>query len=68
MATAGDLCSKFTDENLTKWIKNFGGRYSLDFDESVTHLIATDKQFKKNGSRGQIHFHFPLCSCRRPFL
>ncbi|KAH6661209.1 hypothetical protein BKA67DRAFT_531276 [Truncatella angustata] len=50
VALAGDITSQYkeyTDTNLSKWLKNFGGRFSLDFDESVTQLVATADQWKK---------------------
>lgn len=53
VAAAGELGEKMTDASLLKWLRNFGGRFSTDFDDSVTHLLATDEQFKKKVERGK---------------
>lgn len=52
IAKAGQLPHPFSDENLAKWIKNHSGQYSLEFDDSVSHLIVTRELFDENGKRG----------------
>lgn len=65
-AAAGDLGGKMSDANLSKWLRNYGGRFSVDFDDNVTHLMATEDQFNKKTGRGKwslLRFSiFPLTS------
>ncbi|KAI0127443.1 hypothetical protein BJ170DRAFT_595315 [Xylariales sp. AK1849] len=51
VATAGDLGNGYEEAKLSPWMKHHGGRFSADFDEFVTHLIATKEQYKKSGTR-----------------
>jgi hypothetical protein len=53
VALAGDLGLKnFDAASLDKYMTLWGGRFSQDFDESVTHLIANKKQWDDNVERG----------------
>lgn len=44
IATAGP--NEHSPEKLKSWTELRKGRFSLDMDESVTHLLCTDDQFK----------------------
>lgn len=59
MASAGssELGEKWNDANLSKWLRNYGGRFAPDFDDSVTHLIASKDQFKQMNNRGEQRFN-----------
>ncbi|KAG7146349.1 hypothetical protein HYQ46_004850 [Verticillium longisporum] len=46
LATAGPLPGQFTEENLAMWIKQRKGQFVKDMDQSVTHLLCTDEQYK----------------------
>lgn len=53
VAVAGDLgLEEWNDENLARYVRSHSGRFSTDFDDSVTHLVATKKQFEDNVQRG----------------
>ncbi|KAK9775672.1 hypothetical protein SCAR479_07779 [Seiridium cardinale] len=51
VAIAGDIGAHMTEANLGKWMKIRRGRFSANFDDSVTHLLATDDQYKKKVAR-----------------
>ncbi|KAK6080672.1 hypothetical protein SCUP515_03273 [Seiridium cupressi] len=51
VAIAGDIGVHMTEANLGKWMKIRSGRFSANFDDSVTHLLATDDQYKKKVAR-----------------
>ncbi|KAI1861150.1 hypothetical protein JX265_009769 [Neoarthrinium moseri] len=51
VALAGKMSGDFTDEKLTEWMKLRGGSFSAEFDNSVTHLVASKEQFKKKVPR-----------------
>ncbi|KAH8653543.1 hypothetical protein BX600DRAFT_440611 [Xylariales sp. PMI_506] len=47
VATAGDLGdSRFNDAAMMRYMRNYGGQFSQKLDHTVTHLIATGKQFR----------------------
>ncbi|KAK2009848.1 IGPS-domain-containing protein [Colletotrichum eremochloae] len=47
IAAAGDFPDDFPNEQAAKeWTKLRKGRFSSDLDDSVTHLVCTDKDFK----------------------
>lgn len=51
IASAGPLPGQFTIENLKQWTKLRKGRYTEEFDETVTHLLCTLEQFEDPGQR-----------------
>lgn len=51
IASAGPLPGQFTTENLKQWTKLRKGRYTEEFDETVTHLLCTPEQFEARGQR-----------------
>ncbi|KAK6074420.1 brct domain-containing protein [Seiridium cupressi] len=51
VAIVGDIGVHMTEANLGKWMKIRSGRFSANFDDSVTHLLATDDQYKKKVAR-----------------
>lgn len=53
IATAGPLPDELTDENIKRWTELRKGRFSKDFDETVTHLLCTREQFNKKHPRGK---------------
>ncbi|KHO00737.1 anthranilate synthase component II [Metarhizium album ARSEF 1941] len=46
IAAAGPLPDKNTVENFKHWAKLRKGEFTTTFDESVTHLLCSDEQFK----------------------
>ncbi|PNH42830.1 hypothetical protein VD0004_g4518 [Verticillium dahliae] len=78
LATAGPLPGQFTEENLAMWIKQRKGQFVKDMDQSVTHLLCTDEQYKarkkikrikeaqQKGSRIRVvHYDWFEFSCNR---
>lgn len=45
----------FTEVDIARWVKNWGGRFSPDLDDSVTHLLALsqDLEPKNRSARGK---------------
>ncbi|KAK0623279.1 hypothetical protein B0T14DRAFT_171291 [Immersiella caudata] len=54
IATAAPLGGQFKDLDLNRWITYRSGRYSLDMDESVTHLVVPDTEFKTTTSNPRV--------------
>lgn len=46
IATAGPMPDQFTEEKLKQWTEMRKGRFSKDWDDSITHLLCTTEQFK----------------------
>lgn len=47
VATAGDLGNPdFDDVGVKRYVTSWGGRFSADFDESVTHLLVSKSELK----------------------
>ncbi|KAM0601238.1 hypothetical protein ACHAPN_000237 [Verticillium nonalfalfae] len=78
LATAGPLPGQFTEENLATWIKQRKGQFVKDMDQSITHLLCTDEQYKarkkikrikeaqQKGSRIRVvHYDWFEFSCNR---
>ncbi len=47
----GDFGPKLPEATLTKYVDLRGGKVSQKFDDSVTHLVCTDAEFKKRVSK-----------------
>ena len=45
IAIAGDLGGQWTETNICRWVSLRSGRFSLDMDESVTHLVCSAVEF-----------------------
>ncbi|KAK0646674.1 hypothetical protein B0T16DRAFT_328323 [Cercophora newfieldiana] len=55
IATAATLPGEqYTDPNLARWIALRAGRYSLDMDASVTHLVCGPSEFKTNSTNARV--------------
>jgi hypothetical protein len=55
VATAGDRGRKgWSDPDVARYVKVWGGNFSADLDESVTHLLATEAQWKNKVPRGSL--------------
>ncbi|EEY20572.1 predicted protein [Verticillium alfalfae VaMs.102] len=78
LATAGPLPGQFTEDNLATWIKQRKGQFVKDMNQSVTHLLCTDEQYKarkkikrikeaqQKGSRIRVvHYDWFEFSCNR---
>lgn len=55
VAVAGDLGDKWKDwhdGNLMRWLRNYGGQFSMVLDDTVTHILATKNQYQKKVQRG----------------
>jgi hypothetical protein len=61
IAIAGDLGGQWSDTNITRWVTQREGTFSQQMDESATHLICSQDEFKKRGPRGEFEF----CCLRR---
>lgn len=46
IAAAGPLPGQLTAENLKRWTENRRGRFSIDLDPTVTHLLCTRAQYR----------------------
>lgn len=56
VATAGDLAKPgFDDGGVKRYVTAWGGRFSADLDESVTHLLVSTREMraKKSHPRGR---------------
>lgn len=57
---------------LQSWTQMRKGRFSLDMDDSVTHLLCTDEQFKNSNrnkrSTSQVFISLSISSWPGPFL
>ncbi|KAK4456022.1 hypothetical protein QBC34DRAFT_432319 [Podospora aff. communis PSN243] len=54
IAVAAPLGGQYTDTNLNRWITLRAGRYSLDMDESVTHLVVPHEDFKTKSTNPRV--------------
>ena len=56
IAAAGPLPGQLTVDNLKRWTSMRKGTFSDNFDETVTHLLCTEEQFRKRAPRGKFIF------------
>jgi hypothetical protein len=52
-AIAGPLEGQLTEENITRWADQRGGKFSKEFTKEVTHLLCNLEQFNKRGQRSE---------------
>ena len=60
IASAGALPGQYTIQNLKHWTKIRKGQFVDSFDETVTHLLCTQEQFKAKLPRGRTARFCPL--------
>lgn len=64
IAVAGDLGGQWTDINIARWVGLREGRFTRAMDESVTHLVCSNEEFRRRSSMGEFLFFlcfFPSC-------
>lgn len=68
IAAAGPLEGQLTVENLQRWTKLCKGVFVDQFSDEVTHLLCTEKQFKKKNPIGETSLCLSFESLRLNFL
>lgn len=63
IAAAGPLPGQLTVDNLKRWTSMRKGAFSDNLDETVTHLLCTEEQFRKRAPRGRFLFPPSLKPC-----
>lgn len=53
IAVAGDLGGQWTDINIARWVELREGRFTRAMDESVTHLVCSNEEFRRKSSMGE---------------
>ncbi|KAK3692414.1 hypothetical protein B0T22DRAFT_13035 [Podospora appendiculata] len=51
IALAGELGGQWTETNIARWVGLREGTFVQQMDESVTHLVCSAEEFKKNGPK-----------------
>ncbi|KAK8003242.1 hypothetical protein PG989_002961 [Apiospora arundinis] len=45
----------FTEVDIARWVKNWGGRFSPDLDDSVTHLLALSQDLEPKNRSARVN-------------
>lgn len=52
IAVTGDFGPKRSHEKMEHWVKKNGGTFSKDINKTVTHLVCSKEEYKKNSAMG----------------
>lgn len=62
IAVTGDFGSKRSHDKIKHWVEVNGGTFSKDITRSVTHLVCSKEDYKKNVPTGILSYHVPSSS------
>jgi len=43
---------KYTEAEVSRWVTSNSGRFSHDLNETVTHVLCTEQDYKAKGPKG----------------
>jgi hypothetical protein len=59
VSITGELEGQWTEANISRWLTQRRGRLVQAMDETVTHLVCTEDEFRKKGPKGKSRFLDP---------